>query len=137
MERDTLIHGLQVFTIQFQLTRSRGAWQSKFYDSKVTYDFNSHAHVERDDETVDRVLEFYDFNSHAHVERDDLGECTFFTKFISTHTLTWSVTTLFCFLRHKMTISTHTLTWSVTLKVQKPLFYNVFQLTRSRGAWRR
>ena len=44
--------------------------QSKFYDSKVTYDFNSHAHVERD---------FF-----AMIENR--------IRFISTHTLTWSVT---------------------------------------------
>ena len=48
--------------------------------------------MERDDETVDRVLEFYDFNSHAHVERD-INIFDIFSFFhISTHTLTWSVT---------------------------------------------
>ena len=37
------------------------------------------------------------------------------TKFISTHTLTWSVT-LFSFLKIALVdISTHTLTWSVTV----------------------
>ena len=76
--------------------------------------FNSHAHVERDEMYNTEFTQTLNFNSHAHVERDryaigkikeyiisthtltwsvtDLGECTFFTKFISTHTLTWSVT---------------------------------------------
>ena len=55
-------------------------------------DFNSHAHVERDqNRTVPDTVLCY-FNSHAHVERD-----TDFVKGrdnqkISTHTLTWSVT---------------------------------------------
>ena len=48
--------------------------------------------MERDDETVDRVLEFYDFNSHAHVERDIIECALKFYNDISTHTLTWSVT---------------------------------------------
>ena len=54
--------------------------------------FNSHAHVERD--TWDNLPDTIDehFNSHAHVERDRIF--TYFTDidFISTHTLTWSVT---------------------------------------------
>ena len=33
-----------------------------------------------------------DFNSHAHVERDDLAELAGAEYEISTHTLTWSVT---------------------------------------------
>ena len=55
-----------------------------------------------------------DFNSHAHVERDDRIKMLHSGALISTHTLTWSVTV---FLRHGaviITISTHTLTWSVT-----------------------
>ena len=35
---------------------------------------------------------YYDFNSHAHVERDRTWEDFDFTLNISTHTLTWSVT---------------------------------------------
>ena len=33
-------------------------------------DFNSHAHVERDDKTTLIGVAGKDFNSHAHVERD-------------------------------------------------------------------
>ena len=32
--------------------------------------FNSHAHVERDDKTTLKGVAGKDFNSHAHVERD-------------------------------------------------------------------
>ena len=98
-----------------------------------------------------------DFNSHAHVERDMCGTNFGNGAKISTHTLTWSVTTgldtlddeLLHFNSHahverdvkdsiysgKLFISTHTLTWSVTLsasKVRKSSY--TFQLTRSRGA---
>ena len=66
------------------------------------------------DETVDRVLEFYDFNSHAHVERDTYFTDIDFKDFISTHTLTWSVTAPVVEFFKAILISTHTLTWSVT-----------------------
>ena len=94
MERDKTSHWEQTDNETFQLTRSRGAWlQSKFYDSKVTYDFNSHAHVERDVRHFTADFLHCNFNSHAHVERDQK------------------------------------LTGDLNYKL-------VFQLTRSRGAWR-
>ena len=55
--------------------------------------FNSHAHVERDVDPVvctNRIERH--FNSHAHVERDPFTETRLYQFFISTHTLTWSVT---------------------------------------------
>mgnify|MGYP005873646887 FL=1 len=52
------------------------------------------------------------FNSHAHVERDENAYLAWLEIFISTHTLTWSVT--------------------VSSKLYKSLM--PFQLTRSRGA---
>ena len=60
------------------------------------------------------VAEVTDFNSHAHVERDQkYGEQV--NKYqISTHTLTWSVTALNGNYGGYPNISTHTLTWSVT-----------------------
>ena len=62
----------------------------------LSYNFNSHAHVERD---VGRYVEFSEvenFNSHAHVERDMLFLGRYVgTVTISTHTLTWSVTFVF------------------------------------------
>ena len=54
--------------------------------------FNSHAHVERDPSAADlRRAQAY-FNSHAHVERDAKPNTAEVRQFISTHTLTWSVT---------------------------------------------
>ena len=44
---------------------------------------------------------------------------------ISTHTLTWSVTTRISYNTFKKIISTHTLTWSVTLL---PLFLMVLMI---------
>ena len=55
------------------------------------------------------------FNSHAHVERDSLNFINFVKiAFISTHTLTWSVTVKMFIYNVQILISTHTLTWSVT-----------------------
>ena len=55
--------------------------------------FNSHAHVERDKRVkYCCALKLY-FNSHAHVERDRFKLTLSNDILISTHTLTWSVTT--------------------------------------------
>ena len=35
--------------------------------------FNSHAHVERDNGFKNKAVELEHFNSHAHVERDEMG----------------------------------------------------------------
>ena len=99
--------------------------------------FNSHAHVERDEVTFTIAPLTLYFNSHAHVERDSADTSSLYTGFISTHTLTWSVTTsnneipndYANFNSHahverddtrtpnitQTNISTHTLTWSVTM----------------------
>ena len=62
----------QTACLKFQLTRSRGAWlHARFFH-----------------------LCGWDFNSHAHVERDDRKRTYFPLNKISTHTLTWSVTVL-------------------------------------------
>ena len=76
--------------------------------------FNSHAHVERDFDNRLKKLRMANFNSHAHVERDS----------VQAKQALWSP------------ISTHTLTWSVTDTWERYLSSRVFQLTRSRGAWR-
>ena len=57
------------------------------------------------------------FNSHAHVERDNIKLALVQTATISTHTLTWSVTGFADHRQVYLYISTHTLTWSVTLDV--------------------
>ena len=56
------------------------------------YDFNSHAHVERDEIDMALYKRLQDFNSHAHVERDVAKYENGAILQISTHTLTWSVT---------------------------------------------
>ena len=99
----------------FQLTRSRGAWHLR---------------------SVFPWMYWY-FNSHAHVERDCFFALAFLYFFISTHTLTWSVTMPFPKQHINNSISTHTLTWSVTCNsVVTQRVDAEFQLTRSRGAWR-
>ena len=96
--------------------------------------FNSHAHVERDDAEFKALPSDSDFNSHAHVERDAKTCADSTTADISTHTLTWSVTVMNTQAPLVYCISTHTLTWSVTsLSFGHPA-NRKFQLTRSRGA---
>ena len=109
----TTLAGEMASMSKFQLTRSRGAWQIVRVNNLIKHHFNSHAHVERDDVLLSRVLGGLNFNSHAHVERD-LWEYTHFRIIL---------------------ISTHTLTWSVTLQGHCETCHSVFQLTRSRGAW--
>ena len=61
--------------------------------SEMRKHFNSHAHVERDKRTGRLRTVCHNFNSHAHVERDAELEKNISDIEISTHTLTWSVTT--------------------------------------------
>ena len=42
--------------------------------SRIIFNFNSHAHVERDSRDLVNELNTADFNSHAHVERDMIGQ---------------------------------------------------------------
>ena len=62
------------------------------------------------------------FNSHAHVERDNNVVVATLQQTISTHTLTWSVTEFFLTGLFLFVISTHTLTWSVTICIK--IIYN-------------
>ena len=59
---------------------------------KRNKNFNSHAHVERDENDLKFVDTKINFNSHAHVERDTKMIRCMRSMTISTHTLTWSVT---------------------------------------------
>ena len=70
--------------------------------------------MERDVGSKSDVLDVPDFNSHAHVERDKIKKSSENLYIISTHTLTWSVTSPHVEGDGDKTISTHTLTWSVT-----------------------
>ena len=65
---------------------------NNFIIKSYKYSISTHTLTWSVTETVDRVLEFYDFNSHAHVERDMSSLTALYTRIISTHTLTWSVT---------------------------------------------
>ena len=101
---------------KFQLTRSRGAWHTSDEQWQAEFDFNSHAHVERDASVC-------------------IPQMT--ARSISTHTLTWSVTSEYQY--HKAT-SEFQLTrsrgaWRGQKNSRKQS--NRFQLTRSRGAWHR
>ena len=64
----------------------------KLWDFVAGINFNSHAHVERDEFQFLIGHERFNFNSHAHVERDMVLLSRFVNTAISTHTLTWSVT---------------------------------------------
>mgnify|MGYP007056489154 CR=1 FL=1 len=102
-------------SIWFQLTRSRGAWQERRRTEVNQNDFNSHAHVERD--AINSRLKGWGYISTHTLTWSvtKIRQTNQWTRHISTHTLTWSVTSftfprfLYCL------ISTHTLTWSVTL----------------------
>ena len=153
----TYIRWVQSRPTAFQLTRSRGAWRNTCIICHFYWYFNSHAHVERDIITTYQCTQDVHFNSHAHVERDVDKPRTRQAVYISTHTLTWSVTDSITQvdvrrlnfnshahverdalgagrLKH-MVISTHTLTWSVTAENGEKPHARGFQLTRSRGAW--
>ena len=62
-------------------------------DYVLCKNFNSHAHVERDQSVINPPTLETNFNSHAHVERDPKSKNPLLVTNISTHTLTWSVTT--------------------------------------------
>ena len=96
--------------------------------------FNSHAHVERD-QKYQRIATYIWISTHTLTwsVTDWLGYY-FGTEYISTHTLTWSVTFTWGSLPDTIDISTHTLTWSVTGEIVRNWINAQFQLTRSRGA---
>ena len=99
-------HKISTHTLTWSVTADKTTLKG------VKGNFNSHAHVERDIILFWRFVLLLNFNSHAHVERDDNPQLKMITNGISTHTLTWSVTKPYHFLRTEYQ----------------------FQLTRSRGA---
>ena len=125
-----IITGISTHTLMWSVT------DKTTLKGVVGKDFNSHAHVERDNLWLCCHSYLWNFNSHAHVERDVFTNLDNRTIFISTHTLTWSVTVHVAFCFCWFFISTHTLTWSVTPERCKIGKSDIeFQLTRSRGAW--
>ena len=98
--------------------------------------FNSHAHVERDASWINKIVAKFDFNSHAHVERDALLKFSLCQIIgISTHTLTWSVTSI-CpsLLKPALNFNSHAHVERDMAGRRRKLWYLRFQLTRSRGA---
>ena len=97
--------------------------------------FNSHAHVERDDYCFFNTGLEMNFNSHAHVERDRTPKKSLRSTAISTHTLTWSVTLCPGSRKHfHLHFNSH-----AHVERDCGIFilwgrYYEFQLTRSRGA---
>ena len=73
MERDTFgkrltkYQPISTHTLTWSVT-----WTMRINDMFSAY-FNSHAHVERDEDTADEPVDEAHFNSHAHVERDPVG----------------------------------------------------------------
>ena len=112
MERDTVA---MIEIRSFAISTHTLTWSVTVFLKDILAkisNFNSHAHVERDDEITAKRYTKEHFNSHAHVERD------------------WTVVRS----RLSMMISTHTLTWSVTWCEEYFGGLMAFQLTRSRGA---
>ena len=97
-------------------------------------DFNSHAHVERDDYDGNFYFDDTDFNSHAHVERDGvLSQAGRVCADFNSHAHVERDNTIPA-INITPVISTHTLTWSVTDSSLIAKYGVIFQLTRSRGA---
>ncbi len=78
---------ISTHTLTWSVTFSCGGYLTRYIN------FNSHAHVERDFFVEFPHPALINFNSHAHVERDYQHPVCEEFKDISTHTLTWSVTT--------------------------------------------
>ena len=112
-------------TFSFQLTRSRGAWRTRFTALALYYtNFNSHAHVERDMTFHFPPFEEVKISTHTLTWSVTQRLClTAVSVWISTHTLTWSVTVVISQREITIHISTHTLTWSVTEKVILFIFF--------------
>ena len=84
---------------------------------ETKFHFNSHAHVERDEMGLGKISDIKHFNSHAHVERDIVNpDMTIKQLNFNSHAhVERDYHSLKTECQSK--ISTHTLTWSVTLDV--------------------
>ena len=85
-EQQLKIYYISTHTLTWSVTRK--VFADEYWDDN----FNSHAHVERDRSLPISAVVVDHFNSHAHVERDGKYLHQKDSYFISTHTLTWSVT---------------------------------------------
>ena len=101
--------------VEFQLTRSRGAWRAVVENGGLDRDISTHTLT-------------------WSVTRCIWNFCKILYKFQLTRSRgAWQSN--FCWKLCQSSISTHTLTWSVTLRRQTLIITFAFQLTRSRGAW--
>ena len=92
MERDNCNTSFNLFNVISTHTLTWSVTIIFACNSGYRYDFNSHAHVERDSQNRANTYGNANFNSHAHVERDAYYIDYYIDEYISTHTLTWSVT---------------------------------------------
>ena len=121
----------KVFIHEFQLTRSRGAWLLIYLSSFPRLYFNSHAHVERDALHSQNMKSSPYISTHTLTWSVTISSAEYTPCFrISTHTLTWSVTRYAIGKIKEYIISTHTLTWSVTQNLL-PHINNVFISTHT------
>ena len=122
---------ISTHTLTWSVTR----WVHRIESTRCN--FNSHAHVERDAEAWIGLAKTGNFNSHAHVERDLENAPTCHGKqVISTHTLTWSVTS------SQNSVISADKNFNSHAHVERDqgcdcfsVYLFKFQLTRSRGAW--
>ena len=91
--------------------------------------------MERDSAEFGALLKMLDFNSHAHVERDNNSDIDIENLTISTHTLTWSVTQDNRRNLHgNSDFNSHAHVERDFLCIWLDIHHTKFQLTRSRGA---
>ena len=136
VERDGILDSHYHFSLLFQLTRSRGAWL--FWNATTIIFFFISTHTLTWSVTFRLPICYPHKAISTHTLTWSVTDEIYvnhITDDISTHTLTWSVTNLPKDIYHHNEISTHTLTWSVTLNLFANRPYQLFQLTRSRGAW--
>ena len=98
----TLNEWVELFPSIFQLTRSRGAWQNSLLVRQWYLAFQLTRSRGAWHTTGAGTAIVFNFNSHAHVERDLLTLCNTRKIWISTHTLTWSVTWITAWARHEL-----------------------------------
>ena len=92
VERDRRLTSAGLKAMSFQLTRSRGAWRIWAREARSTAGFQLTRSRGAWRAVVSRLPASFNFNSHAHVERDRDSITANNVFVISTHTLTWSVT---------------------------------------------
>ena len=92
MERDGCCQSTHSYNADFNSHAHVERYVNPAERVKIYFNFNSHAHVERDVSYNRKQYLNKDFNSHAHVERDNEPPKKSNNRYISTHTLTWSVT---------------------------------------------